>query len=223
MYYVKAQMPEVFTFEGMHKGSYFVTGIGTDVGKTVISAVLAKTLEADYWKPVQCGDLTNTDTMKVQRLAGCKAHYEAYKLALPMSPHAAAEAEGIAIELERFSMPVSKRPVIVEGAGGIMVPLNGRHTMVDLMKRLQLPAILVSRNYLGSINHTLMSLELLKSHGLEVAGVLFSGEEVPSSEDIIAQLSEVRVLGRVPWIEDLTATGIAAAAKRLRNTFNQVK
>ena len=125
--------------------TFFITGIGTDVGKTIASAILVKALGADYWKPVQCGDLDNSDSMKVQRLTGCAVHQEAYRLRLPMSPHAAAEAEGVEISLDRFQIPDTAKPLIVEGAGGLLVPLNGRQTVLDLILHLNIPVIALSQ------------------------------------------------------------------------------
>lgn len=197
--------------------SYFITGIGTDVGKTVASAILVKALEADYWKPVQCGDLDDSDSMKIQRLTGCAVHQEAYRLRLPMSPHAAAEAEGVEIALGSFRLPNVAKPLVVEGAGGILVPLNGRQTVLDLILQLNIPVIVVSRHYLGSINHTLMSLEVLRQRGADVAGILFNGAENAATESIIAELSGVKVLGRIPEMQEVTAQTVDRAAEELRS------
>lgn len=202
-----------------HTDSYFITGIGTDVGKTVAAAIVVKALDADYWKPVQCGDLDHTDSMKVQRLTGCTVHPEAYRLQAPMSPHAAAEAEGVEIELGRFRLPDTARPLVVEGAGGIMVPLNAARTILDLMERLNLPVMVVSRHYLGSINHTLMTLEVLKQRGITVAGILFNGDPHPTTESVIEQMSGVPVIGRIPHLSEVSPTAIEAAADTLRSSL----
>jgi len=201
--------------------TYFITGIGTDVGKTVVSAIVVKAMGADYWKPVQCGDLDNTDSMKAQRLTGCVVHPEAYRLELPMSPHAAAEAEGVQIDLGQIRLPSSERPLLVEGAGGILVPLNDRHTMLDLMQQLNIPVIVVSRHYLGSINHTLMTLEVLKQRGIEIAGVIFNGDEQATSESIIAQLSGAKVLGRIPVLDEVSPASVSMVADSLRERLLQ--
>jgi dethiobiotin synthetase len=205
----------------MHKQQFFVTGISTEVGKTVCSALLVKALEADYWKPVQSGDLDLTDTMKVAHWTGTslpspRFHPETYRLTEPLSPHASAAIDGIRIELERFQLPPTERPLIVEGAGGLLVPLNEKDTVLDLMERLQLPVILVSRNYLGSINHTLLSIAQLRQRGIPLAGLVFSGNPVPASETVIEQLSGVQVLFRIPEFSALSLPAITAAAEGLR-------
>jgi dethiobiotin synthetase len=208
--------PKVQCKFSMSKG-YFIAGIGTDVGKTVASAILVKALDADYWKPIQCGDLEQTDSMKVQNLTGCRVFPEAYRLERPMSPHAAAAAEGVEVALDSFLLPQTNKHLIVEGAGGVLVPLNSQQTVADLMLHLQLPVILISRHYLGSINHTLLTLEVLKQRGIGIAGVLFNGDENAATESIIHQLSGVKVLGRIPVIQELNATSVAAAADNLRS------
>ncbi|PSR10771.1 MAG: dethiobiotin synthase [Bacteroidetes bacterium] len=200
---------------------FFVTGISTEVGKTVCSALLVKALEADYWKPVQSGDLHLTDTMKVAHWTGTslpspRFHPETYRLTEPLSPHASAALDGIRIELDRFQLPATGRPLIVEGAGGLLVPLNEKDTVLDLMERLQLPVILVSRNYLGSINHTLLSIAQLRQRGIPLAGLVFSGNPVPASEAVIEQLSGARVLFRIPEFSALSLPAIADAAEGLR-------
>ncbi len=196
--------------------AFFITGIGTDVGKTVASAILVKALGADYWKPIQCGELDNSDSMKVQNLTCCQIFPEVYRLELPLSPHAAAKEEGVEVSLSAFQLPVTNKPLIVEGAGGILVPLNEKQTVLDLVVQLNLPVILVSRHYLGSINHTLMTLEVLKLRGVIVAGVLFNGDENAATESIIHQLSGVKVLGRIPVIQELNAASVAIATGNLR-------
>ena len=140
----------------------FVTGIGTEVGKTVIAAILTEALEADYWKPVQAGDLDYSDTHKVRDLVSNDKsvfHPETHALHHPMSPHAAAERDGVEISLDDFQLPQTENNLIVEGAGGLMVPLNSKDCIIDLIEKLDIEVVLVSRTYLGSINHTLLSVE----------------------------------------------------------------
>ena len=140
----------------------FVTGIGTEVGKTVIAAILTEKLKADYWKPVQAGDLDDSDTMKVRALVSNSVsvfHEEGFRLNHPMSPHAAAERDGVEIGLEDFEMPQTENHLVIEGAGGLMVPLNDQDCVIDLIEGSGTEVVLVSRNYLGSINHTLLSIE----------------------------------------------------------------
>ncbi len=181
------------------KETFFITGISTDVGKTIASAIFVEALEADYWKPIQAGELENSDTHKVQSLVSnskSKFHKSAYDLVTPMSPHAAAEIDGVNISSEKITRPKTKNNLIVEGAGGLLVPLNEKETIIDLIQQKD-KVIVVSRHYLGSINHTLMTLELLKQRNLNVFGIIFSGDENPSSEAIIKKMSSASILGRI--------------------------
>ncbi|MBU2526689.1 MAG: dethiobiotin synthase [Bacteroidetes bacterium] len=184
----------------------FVTGIGTDVGKTVVSAILVEALQADYWKPIQSGDLHFGDAEKVQSLvSNTKSvfHPNAYRLNQPLSPHAAAALDKVRIDLKKIVCPKTSNHLVIEGAGGLLVPLNDKNTIIDLIAP-DYKIILVSRNYLGSINHTLMSLEVLKNRGLDVAGLIFNGPETPSTENIIQQMGGVRILGRVNQAPEIT-------------------
>lgn len=178
--------------------TYFVTGIGTDVGKTIVSAILTEALQADYWKPIQAGELENCDTKKVQRLVSnttSKFHKNSYALQTPMSPHAAADIDGVSIELKNIKPPKTNNNLVIEGAGGILVPINNKHTILDLIKP-EYNVIVVSRHYLGSINHTLLTINLLKEKGFDVS-VIFSGNEHKTTEDIITKMTKVNVIGRV--------------------------
>ncbi|MBZ9631096.1 dethiobiotin synthase [Salegentibacter sp. LM13S] len=181
------------------KHNYFITGIGTEVGKTIVSAILTEALEADYWKPIQAGDLDNSDRHKVERLVSNKEtvfHKNSFALNTPMSPHAAAEIDGVKIISKKIIRPKTKNNLVVEGAGGLLVPISDNETIADLMQKED-RIILVSRHYLGSINHTLLSIEALKSRGLNCFGIIFSGEENKSTETIIEKMSGVPILGRV--------------------------
>jgi dethiobiotin synthetase len=178
----------------------FITGIGTDVGKTIVSAILVEALEADYWKPVQAGDLKNSDSIKIKTLISNSLtfiHPEAYKLSQPMSPHAAADLDGVEINLNNFTVPETHNNIIIEGAGGLMVPLNDKDLIIDLIKVLEVEVVLVSQNYLGSINHTILSLEALKSKGIKILGIIFSGDENSETEKFILNYSGLSCLGRV--------------------------
>lgn len=178
--------------------SVFVTGIGTGIGKTAISAIICSALKADYWKPVQAGNLEQTDSDTVRALAPkIKIHPERFLLKEPMSPHAAAKREGVAIRLEDFKLPETQAPLVVEGAGGLLVPLNSEHTVIDLIERLKTPVILVSQNYLGSINHTLLSLEALRIRRIPILGLVFNGPEAPDSQSILLEKSGLPMLLRV--------------------------
>ena len=191
----------------MGKHTYFVTGISTEVGKTVISAVITQALEADYWKPVQAGDLHRTDSDKVADWLSNErsvVHPTTYRLNTPMSPHAAADIDGIRISLDDLERPDTKNHLVIEGAGGLLVPLNEQDTIADLIRPGD-RVILVSRHYLGSINHTLLSVEAIKARGFELFGIIFVGEEHPTTESIIAKMSGIRVLGRMgeePYIDE---------------------
>ncbi|WP_373551416.1 dethiobiotin synthase [Haliscomenobacter sp.] len=198
---------------------YFVTGIGTEIGKTIVSAILTEALHADYWKPIQSGDLDNSDSLKIQRWVSnphTRIHPERFRLNTPLSPHASAAIDGVEIKVQDFQLPDTTRPLIVEGAGGLMVPLNHQETMLDLIQHLNLPVILVSRHYLGSINHTLLSLEVLRSRGIVLAGLLYNGAENVTSEKAIEALSGVKVLGRVGEMGVISAETIAQQADLLR-------
>lgn len=187
--------------------NYFITGIGTNIGKTIVSAILTEGLEADYWKPIQAGDLDHSDSLKVQSFISnstTKIHPEAYRLNQPMSPHAAAKLDNINIDLEKIVLPKTTNNLIIEGAGGLMVPLNKKELVIDLIKKLDAEVILVSQNYLGSINHTLLSLEILKSKNLKVLGIIFNGKPNLETENYILNYSGVKYLGRIDEHQQIT-------------------
>lgn len=177
----------------------FITGISTDVGKTIASAILTEALEADYWKPVQAGDLDHSDSHKVKALiSNTKTTFfeNSYALNTPASPHFAAELDGITIDLEKIIEPKTKNHLIVEGAGGIYVPVNEQHTIADLI-RSDYKVVIISRHYLGSINHTLLTIEALQNRKANIAGIIFNGDENKSSETIIQNKTGVKTLGRI--------------------------
>ncbi len=156
--------------------TYFITGISTEVGKTIASAIVTEALEADYWKPVQAGELDFADMHKVEKLVSnstSKFHPNSYALHTPMSPHAAAEIDKLTIDINKIRKPRTKNHLVIEGAGGLLVPLNDTHTILDLIEPTY-KVIVVSRHYLGSINHTLLTVQLLKEKGFEVS-LIFSG------------------------------------------------
>ncbi|WP_170421386.1 dethiobiotin synthase [Ruegeria arenilitoris] len=181
-----------------------VTGTDTGVGKTVFSAGLTAALGAQYWKPVQSGLEEETDSQIVARLSGQSVLPEAYLLNLPASPHLSAEAEGVEIDLDRLTLPQTDGPLVVEGAGGVMVPLTRQAYYLDLFARWQAPVILVARTALGTINHTTLSLMALRGAGCPVVGVAFIGDPEPEVEQTIIQMSQVHHLGRLGRIENLT-------------------
>lgn len=168
--------------------NYIVTGIGTGVGKTVVSAIVVETLCADYWKPIQAGDEENTDSHTVQHLisnAITTIHDEAYRLHAPLSPHAAARQENRTISLEHLQCPATNRPLVIEGAGGVLVPLNDDDLVLDAIEQWQAEVILVSRHYLGSINHTLLTWHVLSNRNIPLAGIVFNGNANNETERVI--------------------------------------
>ncbi len=176
----------------------FVTGISTEVGKTIASAIIVEALQADYWKPVQAGDLENSDTHKVKLLISNPTsvfHQNSFALQTPMSPHAAARIDNVTISLSKIKKPNTKNDLVIEGAGGLLVPINEKETILDIIKS-DYKVIVVSRHYLGSINHTLLTVGLLKSKGFQVS-IIFSGDENPTSESIIKEMTGVNIIGRI--------------------------
>ncbi|MGS2740678.1 dethiobiotin synthase [Sinomicrobium sp. M5D2P17] len=183
----------------MTYSKFFITGISTEVGKTIVSAIVTEALEADYWKPIQSGDLDNSDSHKIERLISnpkTKIHPNGYALKTPMSPHAAAAIDGVRIEAGKITEPQTERNLVIEGAGGLLVPLNNTETIADLIKP-DYKVLIVSRNYLGSINHTLLTIEALKQRGAQIGGIIISGDENRSTESIIEEMGNVPILGRV--------------------------
>ena len=177
----------------------FITGIGTDVGKTIAAAIITEALQADYWKPIQAGDLDSSDTHKVKRyISNAKTifHPNAYSLNTPASPHLAAEIDRITIDLKKITEPITTNHLVVEGAGGVFVPLNTTDCVIDLIQK-DYKIILVSRHYLGSINHTLLSFEALKSRNIKLAGIIFSGDENKATEEIILSKTNAKFIGRI--------------------------
>ncbi len=176
----------------------FVTGISTEVGKTIASAIITEALEADYWKPVQAGELDNTDSHKVARLISNNKtviHPSSYELKTPMSPHAAAEVDGVRIDRFHINEPATENHLVIEGAGGLLVPLNEEDTMFDIIMP-GYKVIVVSRHYLGSINHSLLTINWLQQKGYDVS-VLFSGDPNPHTENIILHKTGVSLIGRI--------------------------
>lgn len=177
----------------------FITGIGTDVGKTITSAIVTQALEADYWKPVQAGDLDNSDSHKIQRyISNNKTviHENSYKLNTPASPHFAAKLDGITIDVKQIIEPKTQNHLVIEGAGGILVPLNDSDCIIDLIQN-EYKVIVVSRHYLGSINHTLLTYEVLKSRNIPISGIIFSGDENKATEEIILKKTNAKCIGRI--------------------------
>ncbi len=199
---------------------FFISGTDTDVGKTVAAAVFMAGLPgACYWKPVQSGVSEGSDTEFVRRVTGL-AHDrffpETYRLDAPLSPHAAAALEGVSIELSAFDLPESSGPLVVEGAGGLMAPLNRDALMTDLMKHLGLPVLLVARSGLGTINHTLLSLEQLRREQIPVLGVVMNGPENPSNREAIEHFGRARVVLELPPLEAVNFKTLAREYSKIR-------
>lgn len=197
----------------------FVTGISTGVGKTIASAIMAEALEADYWKPVQAGDLDHTDSDRVKRLISnpkTVIHDSSYNLTSPMSPHAAAEIDGVVIDRDEIREPKTDRPLIIEGCGGLLVPFNESDTVLDIIMPTY-QVIVVSRHYLGSINHSLLTIFWLQQKGYDVS-VLFSGNPNPHTENIILHKTGVSLIGRIEEEE----TFDKAVVKRYAEQFAPV-
>lgn len=177
----------------------FITGISTDVGKTIASAIVTQALEADYWKPIQAGDLDNSDSHKILKLISntkSTVHENSYKLNTPASPHFAAKMDGITIDINKIIAPITSNHLVIEGAGGIFVPLNDNNLIIDLIQK-DYKVIVVSRHYLGSINHTLLTIEALQNREIKVAGIIFSGDENKATEEIILKRTGVKMIGRI--------------------------
>ncbi len=188
--------------------AFVITGTDTDVGKTVASAMLVQALEADYFKPIQAGLDDETDTQAVQRLCrigDCRIIPELYRLATPASPHYAAEIDDIEIDTESLKLPDRARPLIVEGAGGLMVPVNHSTLFIDVFKIWRRPVILCARTSLGTINHSLLSVLALNAADIDIHGIIFIGDPNPSSESAICEFGRLRRLGRIPFLDDLNA------------------
>lgn len=196
----------------------FITGIGTDVGKTIVSAIVVEALQADYWKPIQAGNLDWTDTHTVASLVCNKKtvfHTEAFRLKTPVSPHVAAEIDEINIDLNKIKRPDTKNRLVIEGAGGLLVPLNNQNTLIDLIQ-LDDFVLVISKHYLGSINHTLMTLEILKQRRLKNIGIIYNGNRNLSTESIIKKMSGITVIGRIDQEKQITPEMVSKYASLLK-------
>ena len=200
--------------------NFVVAGIGTGIGKTLISAILTEALQADYWKPIQAGNLEHSDSHEVAALISnqhSRIHSEAYRLREPMSPHAAAHLEGITIDEKKLTWPTSNNQLVVELAGGIMVPINQDCLNIDLLTQWQKPVVIVSQNYLGSINHTLLTVQALKQKDIQIAGIIFNGPNNQSSEDFILSYTGLTCLARIPQFDTINKTTVKQQAQHILN------
>jgi dethiobiotin synthetase len=198
--------------------TYFVTGIGTGIGKTIVSAIITEKLQADYWKPIQSGDLDQSDSLKIESLISngkTIIHKEAFRLTQPLSPHLSAKLDQIELNINKLQTPATSNTLIIEGAGGLMVPLNDQELMIDYIKSLQVEVILVSQNYLGSINHTLLSIEVLKSKNISIKGLVFNGASNNETERYIKQYSKLPILGFIPELRNVSKDAVKEAGQYL--------
>lgn len=200
----------------------FVTSIDTNIGKTVCSSILCAGLGYDYWKPVQCGDLDFSDSMKVKSYSPLtKVHAESFQLNAPMSPHEAAKLENMDISINDFKLPKSEE-IIIEGAGGVMVPLNYKGNMiVELASMFEAKVIIVFKNYLGSINHTLLTIDKVKSVGLDILGLLVVGDEVTSSERIIEDATQMNIIARIPIVDRVNQKWVKEQGLKVKNKLDK--
>ncbi|MRJ10690.1 dethiobiotin synthase [Ornithobacterium rhinotracheale] len=200
----------------------FITGIDTDAGKTVAAAIAVEALKADYWKSIQSGDLENTDTMKVQRMVSnsvTKFYPEAYRLNTPASPHAAAEIDGVIIDLDKIERPKTENNLIIEGAGGLLVPLNAKQNVADLIQPDD-KVILVTKHYLGSINHTLLSYEYLKNKGFDDIAIWINGEEKTSTEQALKNRVDAFFIERIQTMLEINKENIQNEAQRISESLH---
>lgn len=205
----------------MHK-RIFITGIGTGVGKTVAAAIVTEALQADYWKPIQAGDDDGTDKLRVAELitnTTTALHKEAYYLHMPASPHIAAREENIEIDIEKIAaayqqIPIANKPLVIEGAGGLLVPLNNSEFIIDLIKKLNAKVVLVSRNYLGSINHSLLTAQVCKANNIDVAGWIFNDQYLNYEEEIVAWSGYPKLLS-IPFANELNKQFIQQQATKI--------
>lgn len=185
----------------MNQKGFFITAIHTDSGKTLASAILTYALKADYWKPVQCGEPADTDQIKSWLGSEVVCHPERYRLQTPASPHFAAEKEGVSMRLSDFKLPDTSNNLIVEGAGGVLVPVSTKETIADLIEHLELPVILVINHYLGALNHGMLTIRELKRRQIPLAGIIFNGEDFQNAESILLQEAGCSCLLRIPKME----------------------
>lgn len=196
-----------------------ISGIGTGIGKTFISAIFTEAFKADYWKPIQAGNLNNTDTDIVRSLVSNQDsvfHPEAYRLSTPASPHAAAALDNVLIDADKLLIPATTNTLIIETAGGLMVPLNNKDLNIDLIKKWNYPVVLVSKNYLGSINHTLLSIEACKSHNIKVCGIIFNGKSNLASEKLILDYTGIPCIAHINEESEINSSTVKKNAFELK-------
>ncbi len=192
---------------------YFITGTDTDAGKTIAAAWVMLHLDADYWKPTQSGLQPPTDTQKIQQITGFshdRFHPETYRLRQPLSPHEAAKRDNIEIDMAAFTLPKTSRSLVIEGAGGLMVPLNKNNFVIDLIAQLNIPTILICRSGLGTINHTLLSLEALRAREIPIAGIIMSGKKSPHNRQAIEEYGDVPIIAEIDYLDIIDKKSLLA-------------
>jgi len=201
-----------------------IAGIHTGIGKTIASAVIAEAIGADYWKPVQAG-VTERDLMQVREWlsnGNNRVYEEAILLSSAMSPHAAAQIDGINVDYTKFVWPKTDKTLLIETAGGLLSPMSASTTMADFITHYKLPAILITQNYLGSINHTLLSIEVMKARGISLIGIILNGVENGYSETFIEQYAKIPIIARIPHFDKLNDHSIAIAAFKIKEALMNV-
>jgi dethiobiotin synthetase len=199
-----------------------IAGIHTDIGKTITSAVIAEAIGADYWKPVQAGNLEQSDTIQVCSLIsnGTKrVHEEAVQLTQPLSPHAAAVIDGKNVDFTQFELPVTDKFLLIETAGGLLSPVTAKATVADFIQHFKLPAILVSKNYLGSINHTLLSIEVMKARQIPIIGIIMNGDSNKESEQFIEAYTGIPIIARIPHLIPLNPQAVRESAGAIKGSL----
>lgn len=204
---------------------YFITGIGTSVGKTFVATVLTEALQADYWKPVQTGNISDSDTLTLKELVSNQKttfFKEAYSFTEPASPHLAAAKEGVTIDFTAIRLPECKNEfMVIEGAGGLLVPLNGTNFVIDLAKKFDAEVVLVCRNYLGCINHSLLSIDYLLKNNFKVKGLILNGNFEDQVRSAIVSYAQIPVLTELPEVAEINSKKIRALAEKInRKEFN---
>ncbi len=208
----------------MEQHNYFITGIGTDVGKTIVAAIVTEALQADYWKPIQTGAGEHGDTTTIQSLVTNNTtviHPECIVLQAPMSPHAAAALENRTLYIGEVNRPITKNNLVIEGAGGLLVPINNKHSIIDLIKTTD-KVILVSAGYLGSINHTLLSLEVLKNRGLTCVGIVYNQLTLAKTIEVIEAMTGVPTIGHLEKESFIDTAVILRYAASMRDTLKSL-
>lgn len=201
--------------------NYFISAIGTDSGKTVISAIVTEALQADYWKPIQAGIETTDKGTLTDLISNHKTvfHKEQWLLKSPMSPHLAAKIDGVTVDPNSLTLPSTKNDLVIEGAGGLLVPVNDKQTVLDLFEQLEGELILVSNIYLGSINHTLLSINELKRRNIHVKGIIFNGDDPDNTKEIILNWSGYKEILHVPTLKSVDKKTIFELASKLKKNW----